>query len=380
MVNGMNKRVGAFLDNLVIAAIVLVLIQTFLEDYAVVAGWPWNTRRVLIYLGFAFDVFFTIEFLVRLYYAYVRRELKTYFVHQRGWIDLLASVPLLLFNSGPRVYALIAGGVGISGIGGIMNVLKVVKAIRIARVLRLLRILKIFARIKHTESRMAQRHVATITTIAVTVFVGGMLVFSVFAGLSEAGGLDVRYQRQNVRWYDYILSQNLASAENQDDLQDFADANKSILLVKQGGSTQFTQFDNRYFEKYFGPTDYVYTGSGGLGVFFDLRPVNQEQSRTNLMSFVVIVGVVLAYMLIYSPHFAITVTDPLHIMRRGMDERGYNLEVKVPRRFADDEVYRLARLYNEVYLPLKDRTGEESENAVLDLDMDDIRDMLDEPS
>lgn len=374
----MNQRVRAFFDNLVIVAIVLVLIQTFLEDLAVVAGWTWDARRILIYLGFAFDLFFTIEFLVRLYYAFVRREAKEYFLHRRGWIDFLASVPLLLLNSGPTVYGLIAGGVGISGIGGIMNVLKVVKAIRIARVLRLLRILKIFTRVKHTDSRMAQRHVATITTISVTVFVGAMLAFSVFAGLSEVSGLDVRYQRQNVRWYEYILAQNLAEPEKREQLTALAEANTAILLVKQSGRTVFSQFDNEHFDRYFGPTDYVYAGSAGLGVFFDLKPVNQQQSRTNLTYFVAIVGVVIAYMLLYSPHFAMTVTDPIHIMRRGMDERSYNLEVKIPDRYEEDEVYRLARLYNEVYLPLKDRTGEDSDNAVLDLDIDDIKDMLDE--
>ena len=377
MVNGMNQRVRSFFDNLVIVAIVLVLVQTFLEDLSVVAGWPWSTRRLLIYLGFAFDVFFTVEFLIRLYYAFVKRELAEYILHRRGWIDFLASVPLLLFNSGPAVYGILAGGVGISGIGGIMNVLKVVKAIRIARVLRLLRVLKIFTRIKHTDSRMAQRHVATVTTIAVTGFVGVMLVFSLFAGVTEVSGLDVWYQRQNLRRFDYIDSQNLAAPENSQELADFASANSSVLLVKQNGQTRFTQFDNEFYARYFGPSDYFYAGSGALGVFYDLRPVNQHQSRNNLMYFVVIVAVVLAYMLVYSPHFALTVTDPIHIMRRGLEEGGYNLEVKIPSRFKNDEVYRLSRAYNEVFLPMKDRAGEDQESTVLDLDMDDIKDILD---
>ena len=70
---------------------------------------------------------------------------------RRGWVDLAASVPLILLNSGPAVLALAAGGVSVLGLGGILNVLKVIKAIRIARILRLLRVLKIFKQIKYAD-------------------------------------------------------------------------------------------------------------------------------------------------------------------------------------------------------------------------------------
>ncbi|MFW5689569.1 MAG: ion transporter, partial [Spirochaetota bacterium] len=148
------------LENVVIVAIVLVLAQTFLEDFAVLAGWTWDARRVLLFTGFAFDLFFTIEFLTRLYASFVNRRTGIYFWYERGWIDLLASIPLLLLSSGPAVLAYLTGSATIVGFAGILNVLKVVKAIRTARVLRLLRVLKIFARIRNTDSTMAQRHVA----------------------------------------------------------------------------------------------------------------------------------------------------------------------------------------------------------------------------
>jgi hypothetical protein len=90
------------------------------------------------------------------------------------------------------------------------------------------------------------------------------------------------------------------------------------------------------------------------------------------------VFIVVAFLLYYSPHFALTVSDPIHIMRRGMNEKGYNLEVRIPPMFADDEVYRLAKLYNEVYLPLKDRSSVGDDTEVLDLKLDDIKDILNE--
>ena len=144
----MTEKNEGILENIVLAVIFLVLIQTFIEDLAVIAGWAWPVRRILIITGFCFDLFFTIEFLTRLYKAVERGNIREYIVHRRGWIDLLASIPLLLLNSGPSAMAVLIGGGAISGAAGILNVLKVVKAVRIARILRLLRVLKIFKQIK----------------------------------------------------------------------------------------------------------------------------------------------------------------------------------------------------------------------------------------
>lgn len=372
------SKIRSALENLVIVAIVLVLIQTFLEDFAVLAGWSWDVRLVLLFTGFAFDIFFSIEFLTRLYVAFINRRAGIYFWYERGWIDLLASIPLLLLSSGPAVLAYWTGSATIVGFAGILNVLKVVKAIRIARILRLLRVLKIFARIRNTDSTMAQRHVAKISTVAVTVVVGGVLLFTVAMTLLNAPSLETRYQTRSLQLLDRVDELDLTSAGDVNRLEDLAEVEESILLVQQDGRTVYSRFDTGYYESYFGPTDYGFGERGNARVFFDLRPVNQEQSRANLMYFGVIVLLVLAFMLYYSPHFALTVSDPIHVMRRGMNEKGYNLEVKIPSLYREDEVYRLGRLYNEVYLPLKDRSSGGDDSDVLDLKMDDIKDILNE--
>src|SRR6056297_2560687 len=164
MVKVGQGKIRRFFESLVVLAIVLVLIQTFLEDLALVAGWNWTVRRVLVITGFGFDLFFTIEFFIRFFAATSQGSAREYLFHQKGWIDLFASVPLLLFNSGPLMAALFLGGGSVSALGGVFNILKVAKAIRIARILRLLRVLKVFKNIKHTGSFMAQRHLARITS------------------------------------------------------------------------------------------------------------------------------------------------------------------------------------------------------------------------
>ena len=65
-------------------------------------------------------------------------------------------------------------------------------------------------------------------------------------------------------------------------------------------------------------------------------------------------------------------------MERGFREKDYNLEVKIPEKYADDDVFRVAKLYNENYLPLKDRISTHEEQSLLDMNMQDIKNILPE--
>ena len=66
-------------------------------------------------------------------------------------------------------------------------------------------------------------------------------------------------------------------------------------------------------------------------------------------------------------------------MRRGLDEQSYNLEVRIPERYRNDDIYRLAASYNETYLPLKDRNRDEEASADnLDLKMEDLGNLFEE--
>ncbi|NBF40649.1 MAG: hypothetical protein GVY14_09555, partial [Spirochaetes bacterium] len=121
-----------------------------------------------------------------------------------------------------------------------------------------------------------------------------------------------------------------------------------------------------------------------VGVFFDVRPLNAEQSRQNIAYFAMVVILVVFILLFYSPHFALTVTDPIHVMERGFSERGHNLEARIPDRYRGDDIFRLASLYNSVYLPMKDRqvggesTGGSGGSGIVDLSVDDVQRMIDE--
>ena len=380
-----RSRVKNTLEGVVLVAIVLVLVHTFLQDLAIVLGWAWDTRRVLLIIGFGFDLFFTIEFLVRLYYAILDRAAGRYFWRERGWIDFLAAVPLLLLNSGPAVLAIAAGGANVFGMGGMMGAIKVAKAIRIARILRLLRVLKIFSAIRNTESPMAHRHMANITTLSVSVVVLSIIAYVGIASAVNMPSLEAEEQTQSIRAASFIDARNLASPDQSELLRDYAASQPSILVVAEDGRTRYTRHDNAFYNEYFGPGDYGYLRSGEVGVFFDLRPLNAEQSRQNIAYFAVVVILVAFMLLFYSPHFAMTVADPIHVMERGFSERGHNLEVRIPDRYRRDDIFRLAALYNSVYLPMKDRPlggegsgGESDGGGLVDLSVDDVQRMIDE--
>ncbi|HKK48744.1 MAG TPA: ion transporter [Alkalispirochaeta sp.] len=371
------SKTRSFLENIVIVAIVLVLIQTLLEDVAIILGWSRSARESLMLAGFVFDLFFTVEFLSRSYDAFRHRRFSQYLWIERGWIDFLAAVPLLVFNSGPSVIAWYIGGVAVAGSGGMLNVLKVVKAIRIARVLRLLRVLKIFRRIKNADSVMAQRHLATISAMVVTVFVFTLLLLSLAGAAVTLPTLDQTYQRQVSAAIEHIEQEQLAAAGNEAELARFVETHPGIISVEQGGSVRYARYDQAYLNENFRPTDYTVLEQGTTEIFVDLTPINREQAANNARYFVIIVAIILVLMLVYSPHFALTVSDPIHVMRRGLAEKNYRLEVRVPRQYRDDDVYRLANEYNRVYLPMKDReaAGEES-SGTSSLTMGDVKDLF----
>ncbi len=373
-----TNRTVAFFEGLVIVAIILVLVQTFLEDFAVIAGWTTDVRTKLSISSFFFDLFFTVEFLVRLYYSIVNKKTMKYLLRERGWIDFLASIPLLMFNSGPTMLTILFKGSTMLNIGGIFNVLKVIKAIRIARILRFLRIIKLFRNIRYVDSKMAQRHVATITTLSITV-----IVFSLFAiSLTSAGlglpGIDSELYKKELQAAEMLVKAEKSDNKLFEIINNMDKYDTNLLIVKKAGKTIYSRYYNGYYKEHFAPGDYSYFTKGELELFFDSRIVSIQSSLQNILFFIVVLLTVAAFLLFYSPHFAITVTDPLRVIERGMSESDYNLEVKILSPYEEDEVFRVAKLYNEVFLPMKDRNMLKEEQPSLDLTMNDIQGILPE--
>ncbi len=370
-----TSRLVGILENIVLVAIVLVVIQSFVEDLAELLDWSWGLRRNVLYAAFALDLFFSVEFLTRFYAAFVRGSARRYMQHERGWIDLVASIPLLLFASGPQLAAIATGGAAIVGVGRTLNLLKIIKAIRIARVLRLLRALKLFRNIKHTDSVITQNHVARLASLLVTTFVAVLMFFSLVDIVANLPGFERSFRERTLTIAGTIAEQGLADSSSESALRSFVAYEQSILVVRESGHTRFARYPNEVFSRQFGPGDYTWIRSGSVEVFVSLRPVFRNQSRDSLIYLLVIVSIIGVLLFLYAPFFCMTVSDPAYVMTRGMREAGYNLQVSLNEDGGSDEMTALARSYNEEFLPLKARNAEE--NAASDLTLDSLGDLLD---
>lgn len=364
----MKRQVNDTLEAVVTAAIVLVLLQTVAEDILMISNSTWAARRIFIYSGFAFDLFFTLEFLIRSWNAICCRSFRRYILFENGWVDFIASVPLLVFSSGPISLSIMRGMV-FAGSGTLVGLLKVVKAVRMARVLRLLRLLKIFRKIRFADSAMVQRHtVRIITTATSTLIFSAMIIGTVFAvlnidDLEEAwliGGETAASELEGVRFL------------GPDDAESWGLSEPSVLLLKRDKQTLYTKYEEGYLRDYFGPNDYFIRHVGFYTVWFDGRPSIVSQSKLNITIFAMSLSVVLLFMLTYSPHFAVTVSDPINVMVRGFREKSYNLEASILSDYRHDDIFRLVAAYNDVFLPQKER----SQSDILDISFEDIGDIL----
>lgn len=363
-----------FLENLVMIAIALVILFTFVEDLASYLMWGWNVRKILLFIGFGFDLFFTIEFLARYIASIVRGDTGEYIVHRRGWVDFVASVPLLLFNSGPSVYFLLSGA-AFAGGAGVLNILKVIKAVRVARILRMLRVLKIFRSIKSVDSLMTQRHltriVSTVVVSVIAVMFAGSLLLSENLLASPAMSVSAGSSK---RLADFI---DISSSAGGDGWKALAATHPEILIIKYDGRTAYSRYTDDQYSRNFGPGDFQYVSSGKAELFTDLRFDNAEEALPGMILLLTIVITVLVLMLFYSPHFAMTISDPVFVMLKGMREKNYNLEVDIPRRYEKDDIFRLASEYNDRYLTLKARENEEKDEGESVLKMEDLGDLSD---
>ena len=200
--------------------------------------------------------------------------------------------------------------------------------------------------------------------------------FSLAKDIFDIPGFESRFgHRQEV------IVQFLAETQENDDeflsrvshLNNTAD---EVLIIRRSGETVYSRYPNEYYTRVYGPGDYAYFQGSDFDIFIDQLPLSVHMARESLFFFGVVILMVLAFVIIYSPHFAITVSDPIHIMRRGIEDKAYNLEVKIPSQFEEDDVFRLASLYNEVYLPLKDRSSPQGEAASVEMDMEDLKDLM----
>lgn len=369
------KKSG-FWETFILIAIVLVIGQTFLEEIAMVKDWPLRWRHLLVFTGLFFDLLFSIEYVIRQVGAARRKQGIRYLLQERGWIDLSASLPLLLFNSGPQALLLLSGG-GFGGAEiGFLTFIKMIKALRVTRVLRFIRMIKLFGKIHNVDSHMAQRHITRISSIAVVLIVVVLFLAAIVGGGFTREDFIAAKRAEYERLITSARSEAAARGLDYGDmLATMVQGRSDFLLLRMGESKIAGKMDMQGVRAGHDADQVVTIPSGRLSILVSLKEFDRRESWQNLIYLCLIIMLVLTYLFIYTKHFAQTVSDVVHVMYRGMSEAEYNLEVLIREPYARDEIFQLARLYNEQWLPLKDKyrpLGEKSSERSPTLSLDDF--------
>jgi hypothetical protein len=328
-------------------------VQTFLDEYSRYAHWSVYARNVLLFTGFAFDFIFSVEFTLRTIWSKKEKGFIHYFIHERGWIDLLASYPLLLLDSGPSAYLLLFGHIHQSPSAlEVINIFKVIKAIRVTRILRLIRIVKIFGKIHNAESKMAQHHTAQISTIAVFTVICVLFGFTVFNMTSGLNQTDLRNEH-----YRSSLAAVIDIAGKTSDphgaIVRMYENDRNVLIVVTDNHAVIQKIDKDLFRKMYDAEDYSVISSGKYSLYVSHVDIMQRTALEHIQGFFIIIFLVLAFMIIYTRHFVQKITDVIHVINSGWRKRDYNLQVKIREDLADHEIFQMAEFYNEKYLPEK---------------------------
>jgi hypothetical protein len=351
------------------AVILLAVAQAVLEDVSALAGWPAGARQVVRLAGFFLDLFFTIEFLAGLGLALGERRAGRYLMRERGWLDFLTGVPLLVLVSGPAAAGLLLGPTPLHSLA--LDTLGVLTAVRVARVLRLLRPARLAAGLWPPASGMAARHASLLALLGSAVLVLGLAALAVSG--PRRPGLESELARRQL-----LAAEHLRQASGRpgrspagmpaglrEELGILVRSDDCLLVVREGGATLYSRHPDAVYEREFAPGDYRYVQAGDLELFFDTRAAAREAAAQSLLFQALVLLLLLVLYLLYAPHFVRTVSDPLEVMRRGLAEESFNLEVRVPETHGGEEVFRLAREYNERLLPLKDRSRQGASESLL---------------
>jgi hypothetical protein len=317
---------------------------------------------------------FTIEFITRSINAGKNNRLFVYWFYRRGWVDFIAAVPLLILNSGPLVILTFLTGTaeGIAAVG-VLNILKVVKAIRVTRILRLIRVMKIFGKIRNAESKMAQHHTAAVSTTAVAVILAVLIIFAFALGDPIENSLNERkgyYRDLSARVFGMVGKDEESKKEI---VENVFNGDSRILKLYQRDRLLFSRVNEEDWSLKYSSEDYFEIQNSGFTIFVTAVDINKNRAQNSIMIFSVIIVLVFGLMLIYTKHFVQTISDVLFILLRGFKEKGYSLQVKIPKEYTDHEIFQLSAFYNDKFLPAKlKRLHNEKAKMKSQLSMNDL--------
>jgi len=346
---------GRFLEGLLFILIILVIFETYGEELAVFMNVGADIRKLLLIAGFCFDAVFSVEFIARLIISGKRGKMGRYIAREGGIIDFLASLPLLIFSSGPLLFMTylsegtgfklpVVGSVGLITLGN-LRFLKIVKTIRIIRIFRFIRAMKLFGKVK-TRYVMTPRYVAVPIVIVIAIAVVALMGFTYLE--------NERIIQPRAEEVKHIVSAYVAM-EDMEDFHHLFDGADSLLMVESHGDTIYRNIDQQVFEETYLNDDFYTEEVGEYVLYLDNKDVKRSHALINMMVFDIIIAAIIFMTTVYRRFFNRHIASPVNVMFRGFKTSEYSTPVRIHENRTDFESYQLAEQYNKKWLLIKRR-------------------------
>lgn len=335
---------------IILILIFLAICHLCLEELSILLAWDTEIHRNLILGAFAFDLMFSLEFLGRSIVSIKEKRFLLYFTGQRGWVDFVSSVPLAILVSGPAIVLLFLNPEGqVEHLPQYMVLLKTAKAVRVTRALRLIRMIRIFGRVQYTESQMTNHHVASVATITVTTLIVSLFVLQLLPFSPVPGHAVYKARIQNE--LQHYLEVRSGGYEKPDPVL-FHGSFPSIMHLKDADGQLL-------YERKEDPPEWSLTAELSLPNGYTAE-LSYHQADANLALLIlcilaIILTLLIGFVAIYGRQFVQNVAEPIYMMDRGLRQWNYNLIVPEIRDRPEDEIAKLIHIYNQRWMPLKQR-------------------------
>ncbi|MFW6138755.1 MAG: ion transporter [Spirochaetota bacterium] len=339
-----NSYLGRSLERVIFILVVLVILQTFWEEFAVFMGYSLRVRKYLLIASLGFDLLFSIEFVSRLIVSGRKAMGGHYMAYEGGVADLLASLPLLLFHSLPLVYIMFfSTDAGLLASVSGLSTLQAAWIISLAGLLRFVRVLKIFGKLR-TLFRMTPRYLYTGTAVFIAVVIASLAGFSCMdrGTLLQSASMETRK----------ILANYIKSSQEHD-FESILGGSSTVLIIKKDDIPVYRSISRLDFDRQYSDNDYDKSTIGSYEIYFSTKDANRTRAFINMLAFSAVLGSLLGMVVLYRRHFNRHISGTTAVMLRGFRNAGYLTPVRINDARSDFEIYQLADQYNRKWLPLK---------------------------
>jgi hypothetical protein len=331
----------------ILILVVLSLIQIILDEYTTVMDFHVLVRKILLIVGFSFDLIFTIEFFARVFIKRIRSTLLKYFTKSTGIADFFCSIPPLLLYSLPLVWPeYFSFGENTFLMLGSLMFFKAIRVSVIAKTLRFSRVLKLFDKIK-SYYIMTPGFLKRILSITTAVIIASLIGFY----FVKDGSV---YQTKSLE-VNEILSNHIEGEATREDFQELLSGTESVLFIKKGNETVYTSISRIFFENSFLEDDYYISMKDDYEIYLQTKDLKKIHSFIALMSFSMILGVFIFVITIFRRYFNEHISETVTTMLRGYRSPSFLGNAPMQKEKKELEIYQLTRQYNKKWLPLKKR-------------------------